>query len=52
VTCIVVSHRPAVLRRADQVLLMDGGRVVGTGTLDRLLTSSAEMRRLWRDEQV
>ena len=51
VTCLVVSHRPAVLRRADQVLLVDGGRVVGTGTLDRLLTSSAEMRRLWRDEQ-
>jgi len=51
VTCIVVSHRPAALRRADQVLLMDGDRVIARGTLDELLTSSAEMRRLWRDEQ-
>ena len=25
-TCLVVSHRPAALRRADQVLVMDSGR--------------------------
>jgi ABC-type multidrug transport system fused ATPase/permease subunit len=51
VTCLVVSHRPAALRRADQVLLMDGGRLVSRGTLDELLTSSAEMQRLWQHEQ-
>ena len=28
VTCLVVSHRPAALRRADQVLLMDAGRLI------------------------
>jgi len=27
-TCLVVSHRPAVLRHADQVLVLDGGRIV------------------------
>jgi ABC-type multidrug transport system fused ATPase/permease subunit len=27
-TCLVVSHRPAALRRADQVLTMEGGRLV------------------------
>jgi ABC-type multidrug transport system fused ATPase/permease subunit len=51
VTCLVVSHRPAALRRADQVLLMDAGRLVARGALDELLTSSAEMQRLWQDEQ-
>ena len=49
VTCLVVSHRPGALRRADQVLLMDGGRVVARGSLEELLMSSAEMRRLWQD---
>lgn len=27
VTCLVVSHRPVALRRADQVLEFDGGRL-------------------------
>ncbi|MBA3945791.1 MAG: ABC transporter ATP-binding protein [Herpetosiphonaceae bacterium] len=51
VTCLVVSHRPAALRRADQVLLMEGGRLVAQGTLHELLTTSAAMQRLWQDEQ-
>jgi ABC-type multidrug transport system fused ATPase/permease subunit len=46
VTCLVVSHRPAALRRADQVLLMDAGRLVAQGTLDELLVRSPEMQRL------
>lgn len=29
VTCLVVSHRPAALRRAERVLVMDSGRLVG-----------------------
>jgi ATP-binding cassette subfamily B protein len=27
-TCLVVSHRPAVLSRADQIIVLDDGRVV------------------------
>jgi ABC-type multidrug transport system fused ATPase/permease subunit len=50
-TCLVVSHRPAALRRADQVLLMDAGRLVARGSYDELLANSAEMQRLWQDEQ-
>jgi ABC-type multidrug transport system fused ATPase/permease subunit len=52
VTCLVVSHRPVALRRADQLLLLEAGRLVGSGTLDQLLASSEEMRRLWREEVV
>ena len=46
-TCLVVSHRPAALERADQILVMDSGRIVDRGRLDELLERSAVMRELW-----
>jgi ATP-binding cassette subfamily B protein len=51
-TLLVVSHRAAALRRADQVVVLDRGRVVGRGPLDQLLDECAEMRRLWAEELV
>lgn len=47
VTCLVVSHRRAALERADQVLLLDRGRVADRGTLGQLLDRSPLMRDLW-----
>ncbi|GGS76353.1 HlyB/MsbA family ABC transporter [Planobispora rosea] len=46
-TLLVVSHRPAVLARADQVIVLDRGRVTGRGRLEELLETCPEMRRLW-----
>jgi ATP-binding cassette, subfamily B, bacterial len=46
-TCLVVSHRRAALERADQVLVMEGGRLVARGTLDEVLTTSPVMAELW-----
>jgi len=36
-TCLAVSHRPEALRRADQILVMDHGRIVARGTYAALL---------------
>lgn len=49
-TCLVVSHRRAALRRADQIVVLQEGRVAARGTLEDLLASSPEMQRLWRGD--
>jgi len=49
-TCLVVSHRRAVLERADQILVMEHGQLTARGTLAELLETSEEMQRLYRTQ--
>ncbi len=49
-TCVAVSHSRAALTRADQILVLENGRITGRGKLKELLATNAEMRRLWEQD--
>lgn len=47
VATLVVSHRQAVMARADRIIVMENGRVAATGTATELQESSATFRAIW-----
>ena len=49
-TSIVVSHRVAAVREADQILVLDDGRVAERGTHDELLGAGGLYASLYREQ--
>ncbi len=48
-TVLVIAHRLSTVVDADQIVVLDAGRIVAKGTHAELLASSDHYRRLWHD---
>ncbi|MBB3116000.1 ABC transporter ATP-binding protein [Corynebacterium bovis] len=46
-TVVVVAHQLETIRGADQILLLEGGRIVARGTHEELARDDARYRRFW-----
>ena len=51
-TRLEVAHRLDAIREADEILVMDGGRIVGRGRHDRLQRECGTYRRLLERERT
>jgi ATP-binding cassette subfamily B multidrug efflux pump len=45
-TMIIVAQRVSTIRHADQIVVLDGGRIVATGTHDQLMDTSETYREI------
>jgi ATP-binding cassette subfamily C protein len=45
-TLIIIAHRLTTVRRCDRLILLDGGRIVASGSFDTLLAGNEQFRRL------
>lgn len=50
-TVLVIAHRLSTIRQADQIVVMDAGRVAEIGRHEELLARSGLYHRLWQHDQ-
>ncbi|MFM2398625.1 MAG: hypothetical protein RL341_782, partial [Pseudomonadota bacterium] len=46
-TTLIIAHRLSTVVDADQIIVMEGGRVIERGTFDELIARDGAFARMW-----
>ena len=50
-TMLIIAHRLSTIKQCDQIIVMDNGEVVESGTHDELMAQEGQYYRLWEMQQ-
>ncbi|MFQ5646129.1 MAG: ABC transporter ATP-binding protein [bacterium] len=51
-TCLIISHRISTIKEADQIIVMDKGKIVQRGTHQELAAASGIYRHIFEQQQL
>ncbi|MDR2144837.1 MAG: peptidase domain-containing ABC transporter [Tannerella sp.] len=51
-TIIIIAHRLSTVKDADEIIVLEAGKVVETGTHDQLLAGNGTYQKLWREQYM
>ena len=50
-TVVMIAHTLSIIKNADQILVLSGGKVVESGTHEKLLALGGKYTAMWNAEQ-
>jgi len=50
-TCIVIAHRLSTIRHANQIIVLEQGRIIEQGNIDQLLEQKGKFHEFWEKQR-
>jgi ATP-binding cassette, subfamily B, bacterial MsbA len=51
-TAIIVAHRLSTIERADNIVVLEGGRIIEQGSLNELLSAKGKFHEYWQKQKM
>lgn len=48
---VIIAHTLSIVKNADQILVVAGGKIAESGTHEKLLTKNGKYAAMWKAEQ-